>query len=79
MRPSSVKTSEVARHIHQDCPGQKISKPKIIDREPQWFKRGVREAIHIRANKPDLNRDGGRFQLSHVWDTLIDNQVPRAR
>ncbi|KAH3890412.1 hypothetical protein DPMN_014493 [Dreissena polymorpha] len=26
------------------------------------------EAIYIRALRPALNKDGGRYQLSHTWD-----------
>ncbi|KAH3859843.1 hypothetical protein DPMN_102664 [Dreissena polymorpha] len=33
--------------------------------------RGVKEAIYIRAIRPALNKDGGRYQLSHTWDTTL--------
>ena len=58
-RPSST-SSEVSRHIHDGTPGHGISMEnvKILDREPSWFERGVKEAIYIRALKPELNRDG---------------------
>ena len=29
----------------------------VLDRETRWFQRGVKEAIHIAANNPSLNRD----------------------
>ena len=75
-RPSSS-TSEVCRHINRDYPGHAVSlsNTRILDREPRWFERGVKEAIHIRANKPSLNKDGGRHQLPHIWDRLIDSHL----
>ena len=71
-RPSST-SSEVSRHIHDCNPGHGISldNVKILDREPAWFDRGVKEAIYIRTLKPALNRDGGRYQLSHIWDRSL--------
>jgi len=71
-RPSSA-TSEVSNHIHRDCPGHKvdIANVQILTRDARWYQRGVREAIHIRKHQPSLNRDGGRHQLSHIWDSLI--------
>ncbi|KAH3826961.1 hypothetical protein DPMN_128889 [Dreissena polymorpha] len=44
---------------------------RILDREPSWFERGVKEAIYIRALRPVLNKDGGRYQLLHTWDHTI--------
>ena len=75
-RPSSV-NSEISRHIHKDSPGHNvdINNAKILEREPRWFERGVKEAIHIRAKVPSLNKDGGRHQLPHIWDRLISKQL----
>ena len=79
-RPSLAEKSEVARHLHKDCPGHTVTMDsvQILDREERWFERGVKEAIHIRVNQPDLNRDGGRFQLPHVWDGLLQSSVSKA-
>ena len=59
-RPSST-TSEVSKQIHTDNPDHAITleNTKILAVEHKWFERGVKEAIHIRALKPSLNRDGG--------------------
>ena len=73
----SSETSEVSRHIHVDQPGHSVEMDsvKILDIEPRWFERGVKEAIHIRVNKPSLNRDGGRYQLPSVWNNILDRRV----
>ncbi|CAH1268968.1 MFSD2A [Branchiostoma lanceolatum] len=39
------------------------------------FVRGVKEAIYIRAHHPSLNRDGGRFRLPAVFDSLRRHHV----
>ena len=38
-------------------------------REEDWFKRGVKEAIHIKRKASDLNKDKGRHQLPSVYDS----------
>ena len=40
----------------------------IIGREGQDFTRLIKESIFIRVNNPTLNRNIGKFQLSHIWD-----------
>ena len=57
-RPSCA-LSEVSRHIYQQSPEHTFSfdNVQILDREPDWFKRGVKEAIYIRTLKLSLNRD----------------------
>ena len=79
-RPSSV-TSEVSKHIHQDNPGHTIEmeNTKILTVEPRWFERGVKEAIYIRATKPSLNKDGGRFNLSPIWTNILKDRVKGTR
>ena len=79
-RPSSV-NSEVSKHIHTDCPdhGVQLDKTEILAVEPKWYERGVKEAIYIRANKPSLNRDGGRFNLSPIWNNTLKRRVKGTR
>ena len=31
----------------------------------------IKESIFIRVNNPTLNRNIGRFQLSHIWDRVL--------
>ena len=44
---------------------------RVLDRESNWFKRGVKEAIHIRRRKPDLNLDKGRHHLPPCYNQLL--------
>ena len=49
-----------------------ISNVTIIDREPRYFERGVREAIYERMERPAMNKTGGlRFTLSRSCDRAI--------
>ena len=75
-RPSST-TSEVSKHIHTDSPNHTISldNTKILSVESKWFERGVKEAIYIRALKPSLNKDGGRYNLPPVWNNIIKERL----
>ena len=75
-RPSST-TSEVSKHIHTDSPDHTITleNTKILEVEHKWFERGVKEAIHIRALKPSLNRDGGRYNLPLIWNNIIKERL----
>ena len=47
----------------------------ILDREPKWFERGIKEAISRRTENSTLNRDGDRYQLPHIWDTLLAGET----
>ena len=66
-RPSST-SSEVSRHINKDKPEHDvhIDEARILDRDPDWFTRRVREAIYIRTHKLTLNREGGRQPSSDL-------------
>ena len=77
-RPSST-TSEVSRHIHQDCPNHTVSlrNTKVLAVEPKWFERGVKEAIHIKLERPSLNKDNGRHYLHPVWTNLLRHHTKR--
>ena len=49
----------------------------ILDREPKWFERGVKEAYYIRSNAHTLNRDSGRHQLSPAYNILFQSRVSK--
>ena len=71
-RPSSV-NSEVSKHINCDQPDHSISldNVRILEVEPKWFERGVREAIQMWINNPMLNKDAGRYNLPDVWNNTL--------
>ncbi|KAI8494282.1 hypothetical protein Bbelb_280420 [Branchiostoma belcheri] len=75
-RPSSV-ASEVSQHIHIESPGHTVDLEgvRIMDTEQDYFKRGIKEAIYIRALQPSLNRDGGRYRLQTTFDPLLTSHV----
>ena len=45
--------------------------------DQNWQERGVKEAIFIRALQPSINRDQGRYHLSPVFDSLLQQHVKR--
>ena len=44
---------------------------EILMTESRWFARGIKESIYIRALKPSINRDRGRYNLPQVWGNII--------
>jgi hypothetical protein len=68
------------RHIHLDKPEKSVvaehsvntghqidfSNITILDRTSGYMDRIVKEAIHIRLNRENFNRDNG-FNLSRAW------------
>ena len=51
-----------------DNPNNK-SKP-FIDRDPHWYTRRVKEAIHIRLHPNNINRDSG-IEIPEAWIPTI--------
>ena len=43
----------------------------ILGREGQDLTRLIKEVIFIMVNNPTLNRNIGKFQLSHIWDRVL--------
>ena len=63
--------SAVTDHVKSENHVINWSQTKVLDCDSNWFKRGIKEAIHIRKNKRNMNRDEGRFHLSHSYDSLL--------
>ena len=67
----------LATYMHMDNPNHNITfeNSKILSVEHKWFKRGVNEAIHIRALNLSLNGDGGLHNLSAIWNHIIKERL----
>ena len=48
--------------------------PVLVHAESRWFERGVIEAIHIRMERPSLNKAGDRYNLPSIWNMCRDRQ-----
>ena len=57
--------SAIAEHASQ------CNHPKIVARHSDWMSRGIREAITIRRTAKTMNRDAGRYHLSHLYNDLL--------
>ena len=64
-------SSVVGLHIRDTKHSIDWDNTKVLDRESNWTKRGVKEAINIRRHKPTLNKDKGRHHLPAAFDKLV--------
>ena len=62
-------------HHHSNNTGHPTSQNnfQIIGREDRGLARNIKESIFIRVNNPTLNRNIGKFNLSHIWDRVLLN------
>ena len=49
----------------------------FIDRGPHWYSRRVKEAIHIRLHRNDINRDSG-IEIPEAWMPTIRQHNSRS-
>ena len=61
--------SAITYHITQQNHIVDWDGAKFVNRETDWRTRGIKEAIWIR--KDSMNRDEGRYRLSHLYDDLL--------
>ena len=76
-----TKRKESVDRMHKSAiTDHSVSKNHVIDwentrikaREDDTLKRGIKEAIWIRKEQQqNMNRDEGRYTLSHTYDTLL--------
>ena len=60
---------------HQSISGHEtsIENFNIIGREDNSLARTIKESIYIRVNNPTLNRNIGKYNLTHIWDNILFN------
>ena len=47
----------------------------ILSSEHDWVRRGIKEAMYIRALNPSINIDPGRHTLSTHFDAILNNVI----
>ena len=63
--------SAITDHVLQSNHIMDWDSAKIVQREENWFVRGVKESIWIRKTPDNINRDEGRHILPHLYDDLL--------
>ena len=69
-RPSSP-VGEHSANFQHDIDWEGV---KVLDKEDNWFRQGVKEAINIKQTSSDLNRDRGRHHLPSAHDRVISSR-----
>ena len=59
IRLGRTQTSAVSEHANETGHLPIWKEVKFIDRDPHWYTRRVKEAIHIRLHPNNINRDSG--------------------
>ena len=70
IRPARTQTSAVSEHAHKTGHYPLWNEVKFIDRDPHWYTRRVKEAIHIRLHPDNINRDSG-IEIPEAWMPTI--------
>ena len=64
-------SSPICEHITQADHSFTNENVSVLYQEPEWFKRGVAEAIYIHRESPSLNRDRGRHTLPAIYREIL--------
>ena len=67
----TVNKSAITDHVMQLNHVIDWESAKMIERESDKMVRGIKEAIAIRKTPANMNRDEGRYMLSHLYDDLL--------
>ena len=70
IRLSRTQTSAVSEHANKNGHYPLWDKVKFIDRDPYWYSRRVKEAIHVRLHLNNINRDSG-IEIPKAWMPTI--------
>ena len=74
IRLARTQTSAVAEHAHETGHYPIWNEVKFIDRDPHWYTRRVKEAIHIRLHPNNINRDSG-IEIPEAWMPTISGPL----
>ena len=70
IRLARTETSAVSEHAQNTGHKPLWNKVKFIDRDPYYYTRRVKEAIHIRLHPNNINRDSG-IEIPEAWMPTI--------
>ena len=70
IRLARTQTSAVSEHANETGHLPIWKEVKFIDRDPHWYTRRVKEAIHIRLHPDNINRDSG-IEIPEAWIPTI--------
>ena len=70
IRLARTQTSAVSEYANNTGHNPLWNEVKFIDRDPHWYTRRVKEAIHVRLQPKNINRDSG-IEISEAWMPTI--------
>ncbi len=68
-------SSPVSQHAKDSGYPVNYDHVKVLDRKSGWFRRGIKESIHILTSPSDLNQDRDRYTLPRVYHTLLHSEA----
>ena len=74
IRLTRTETSAVSKHAHNTGHKPVWNEVKFIDRDPYYYTRRVKEAIHIRLHPNNINRDSG-IEIPEAWMPTIKKKT----
>ena len=74
IRFARTETSAVSEHAHNTGHKPLRNEVKFIDRDPHYYTRRVKEAIHIRLHPDNINRDSG-IEIPEAWMPTIKKKT----
>ena len=69
-RLARTQASAVSEHANETGHLPICKEVKFIDRDPHWYTRRVKEAIHIRLHANNIDRDSG-IEIPEAWIPTI--------
>ena len=66
IRLTRTQTSAVSEHAHETGHSPLWNEVKFIDRDSLWYSHRVKEAIHIRLQPNNIDRDNG-VDIPEAW------------
>ena len=77
IRFARTQNSAVSEHANETGNLPIWNEIRFIERVPHWYTRRVKEAIHIRLNPNDINRDSG-IEIPEAWIPTIEKHNSRS-